>query len=182
MAGLASHCAQHSRVACVCFGFFGVSHIAHISSPQTALSSEPRSNRMWPEQHVLCPLPPNAHCAAVIDINCFFFTQPISSHYNSYSILICYSLFCTLTQVCERRSRYRHFSWRFHELFQMPIFKLLNSLHWLLTLHFSCFLFRLIWSFSRYPFLTPVRPVCMECWSSCTAVCWRPVLVSSPWN
>lgn len=73
MAGLASHCAQHSRVACVCFGFFGVSHIAHISSPQTALSSEPRSNRMWPEQHVLCPLPPNAHCAAFVDINSFFF-------------------------------------------------------------------------------------------------------------
>lgn len=45
-AGLASHCAQRCRVACVCFGFFSVSHIAHTTSPQTALSSEPRSKRM----------------------------------------------------------------------------------------------------------------------------------------
>lgn len=43
---LASHCAQHSGVARVCFGFFSVSRIAHITSPQTALSSEPGSKRM----------------------------------------------------------------------------------------------------------------------------------------
>lgn len=36
--------------------------------------------------------------------------------------------------------------------------------------------------FSRYPFLTPAQPVCVGCWSSCTAVCWHRVPVWSPWN
>lgn len=45
-AGLETHCSQRRRVACACFGFFSVSYIARITSPQTALSSELGSKRM----------------------------------------------------------------------------------------------------------------------------------------
>lgn len=57
-----------------------------------------------------------------------------------------------------------------------------RTLIYLMLLYSSFLKFVCVCVFSRYPFPIPVQHVCTACWSSCTAVCWRRVLVWSPWN
>jgi len=64
-----------------------------------------------------------------------------------------------------------------------PTFKsIISTLTYSSSLLFIFVLFDLGLVIFRSPSLTPAKPVCAGCWSSCTAVCWHPLLGWSPWS